>query len=232
MPNKPLIGIMLDNVDDSTASNKYVTAMTYSKRVTEAGGLPVHLPQEVSLVADYAQQCDGFIFTGGNDPDTRLFGEALHPNARLIAPERQAFETALLDVLAIQYPDKPVLGVCLGMQMMALHAGGKLEQYLPDVMEKAEIHQADNLHSIDVIASCKWLETMLCDEPMVCSYHRQAVKDAGKLRVVAKSPDGLIEAIDDPNRRFYLGTQWHPERVAISRTFWRTFVAACQPVAP
>lgn len=232
MTRKPLIGIVLDNVDDSTASNKYLTAMTYSKRVTEAGGLPVHLPQEIVLVNDYAQRCDGFIFTGGNDPDTRLFGEDLHPKARLIAPERQAFEIALLDVLAKAYPSKPVLGVCLGMQMMALHAGGMLEQYLPDVMDQPDLHQADSLHSIDLVASCKWLEQMLCDEPMVCSYHRQAVKDAGSMRVVAKSPDGLIEAIDDPSRTFYLGTQWHPERVAISRTFWRTFVAACQPVAP
>ncbi len=232
MPTKPLIGIMLDNVDDSTASNKYVTAMTYSKRVTEAGGLPVHLPQEVSLVGDYAQRCDGFIFTGGNDPDTRPFGEELHPKARLIAQERQAFEIALLDVLAKDYPNKTVLGVCLGMQMMALHAGGKLEQYMPDSMEHPELHQADNLHGIDVVASCQWLEQMLCDEPMVCSYHRQSVLDSGTLRVVAKSPDGVIEAIDDPTRRFYLGLQWHPERVAISRSFWQTFVAACQPDAP
>ncbi|MBL4699986.1 MAG: gamma-glutamyl-gamma-aminobutyrate hydrolase family protein [Phycisphaeraceae bacterium] len=231
MSAKPLIGIMLDNKDDSFSSNKYLTAMTYSQRVSEAGGLPVHLSQNVSLVEDYAHACDGFIFTGGNDPDTRPFGEPLHPKARLIAPERQAFELALLDTLAHAHAQKPVLGVCLGMQMMALHAGGKLEQYLPDVMANAASHANDQLHQVDMVASCPWVESMLCDEPKVCSYHRQAVADSGKMRVVAKSPDGVIEAIDDPTRKYYIGLQWHPERVIISQRFWHAFVAACQPIA-
>ena len=232
MNDKPLIGIMLDNKDDSVSSNKYITAMTYSNRVSESGGIPVHIPQMIELVNEYAQEMDGFIFTGGNDPDTRPFGQELHPKARLIAPERQEFEIALLDVLAKAYPDKPVMGVCLGMQMMALHAGGTLEQYLPDVMNESESHMNDELHNIEMVASCQWIEQMLCDEPLVCSYHRQAVADAGKMHIVAKSPDGVIEAIDDPNRKYYLGLQWHPERVAVSRTFWRTFVDVCQQGAP
>jgi putative glutamine amidotransferase len=228
MPIKPLIGIMLDNKDDSFESHRYLTATTYSQRVTEAGGVPVHLPQESGLVGAYASRLDGFIFTGGNDPDTRPFGQPLHEMARLIAPERQTFEIALLNELAENHREKPVLGVCLGMQMMALHAGGKLDQYLPEVLDTAQQHTDDKLHNVDVVASCKWVELMLCDEPLVCSYHRQAVCDAGNMRVVAKSPDGVIEAIDDPSRHFYLGLQWHPERVSISRQFWRTFVAACQ----
>lgn len=233
MTYKPLIGIMLDNKDDSFESSRYLTATTYSQRVTEAGGLPVHLPQEIGLAPDFAARVDGIILTGGNDPDTRPFGQPLHPNARMIAPQRQAFEIALLDEMAQNHPNKPVLGVCLGMQMMALHAGGKLEQYLPDVMDDASGHTDDTLHKIDVVASCKWVELMLCDEPLICSHHRQAVADPGLMRVVAKSPeDGIIEAIDDPSRPYYLGLQWHPERVAISRTFWRTFVDACQPTEP
>lgn len=232
MTDKPIIGIMLDNKDDSVRSNKYVTAMTYSNRVAESGGMPMHVPQKIELVQDYAQQMDGFIFTGGNDPDTRPFGQELHPKARLIAPERQAFEIAFLDVLAKDYPNKPVMGVCLGMQMMALHAGGTLEQYLPDVLDESESHMDDRMHTIELVASCQWVEQMLCDEPRVCSYHRQAVADAGRMQIVAKSPDGVIEAIDDPNRKYYLGLQWHPERVAISRTFWQTFVNVCQPDAP
>ena len=232
MSDKPLIGITLDNQDDSFSSNKYLTAMTYSQRVSEAGGLPVHLPQEVSLVSNYARICDGFIFTGGNDPDTRPFGEMLHPKARVIAPERQDFEMALLNVLADAYANKPVLGICLGMQMIALHAGGKLEQYLPDVMENASNHAGDQLHPVDRVTSCSWVESMLCDESKVCSSHRQAVAASGTMRVVGKSSDGVIEAIDDPTRKYYVGVQWHPERVRISQRFWQTFVAACQPDAP
>lgn len=232
MPIKPLIGIMLDNKDDSVESNRYLTAMTYSQRVTEAGGLPVHLPQEMALVAEYARRLDGLILTGGNDPDTRPFGQPLHEKARLIASQRQAFEVAMLDEMAANHPEKPVLGVCLGMQMMALHAGGKLDQYLPEVLDDAAVHANDKLHNVDLVASCKWVELMLCEEPLVCSYHRQAVAEPGRLRVVARAADGVIEAIDDPSRKFYLGLQWHPERVSISRDFWRTFVAACQPVAP
>jgi putative glutamine amidotransferase len=145
-------------------------------------------------------------------------------------PRRQAFEVSLLTAIAGRR-DMPVLGVCLGMQMMALCAGGKLDQYLPQTLgeDRALLHQGDRTHAIVVEKSDSVLGAGASDT--VRSWHRQAVSDAGSLRVVARAPDGVVEAIDDPTRRFYLGVQWHPERGeaadALSGGLIARFVAAC-----
>ena len=206
----PLIGITVDNADNTAASGEYESAIAYSRAVAEGGGVPVLLPHEPALAEAYARQCAGLILTGGVDPDTTAFGEPLHASARPMDRRRQAFELALLDVLGDQMPDKPVLGVCLGMQLMALHAGGRLDQYLPETLARADVHAQDHRHALVLRVSDSVLGTVAVGP--VVSAHRQAVVDAGSLRVVAAAPDGVIEAVDDPARRFYLGVQWHPER--------------------
>lgn len=207
----PLIGITCDNKNNAADTGTYECAIRYSRAVAAAGGLPVLLPHEVARVDGYMQRCDGFILTGGVDPDVRLFGDALHEDARVMDPTRQAFETALLEALGDAKPQAACLGVCLGMQMMALTAGGRLDQYLPATMgeEAAAAHQDDRRHALRLLAN----DSVLGDAAgEVVSSHRQAVADAGRLRIVATAPDGVIEAIDDPARRFHVGVQWHPER--------------------
>lgn len=215
---RPRIGITVTNRDNSAASGQYESACAYSRAVAAAGGLPLLLPQEIPLVRDYVRACDGLVFTGGADLCMEKFGGITHPSSRLIDPQRQAFETALLDALQ-QHLDKPVLGVCLGMQHMAMHAGGSMHQHLPEVLADAAIHQHDNRHRVmmeTLNVPTRLLASGANDvnSPMqtVVSSHRQAVSDAGKLRVIARSPDHIIEAIDDPQRAFYVGVQWHPER--------------------
>jgi len=207
---KPIIGITVDNADNTAASGKYESAIAYSNVVTDAGGVPFLLPHVPELAETYIELCDGLILTGGVDPDTTQFGEPMHPLARPADSQRQAFELALLDACARLAPDKPVLGVCLGMQLMALHAGGRLDQYLPDTHAQADIHENDNQHDLVLRVADSVLGRP--SKTAVVSAHRQAVSHAGAMRVVADGPDGLIEAIDDPKRRFYLGVQWHPER--------------------
>ena len=218
---RPLIGITLDNALNNIDSGKYESNVTYSRAVAKAGGLPVLLPQEVELVAHYVEHFDGLILTGGDDARTEAFGDPAHPLSRCIEPRRQEFELALLDALMAR-PQRPVLGVCLGMQIMALHAGGRLNQHLPDTLANAvEIHQNDNRHSVVVSeadsAMLSGRSQKVSQQPdipgqSVVSSHHQAVTNAGRLRVVALSTDGVIEAIDDPIRPFYVGVQWHPER--------------------
>lgn len=219
--NRPRIGITTDNDPDAEGPGRYRLSRNYARAVAEAGGLPVMLAQQPDLVAPYLDLCDAFIFTGGRDPHMDAFGQPTHAEARLLDPTRQAFELALLQALD-ERPDVPVLGVCLGMQMMALNAGGQLNQHLADTLgeKAAAVHQRDSTHPIEL----RLADTALLDDDApphagteldrVTSCHHQAVADPGALRTVATAPDGTIEAIDAPSdqRRFYLGVQWHPER--------------------
>ncbi|MEM7625679.1 MAG: gamma-glutamyl-gamma-aminobutyrate hydrolase family protein [Planctomycetota bacterium] len=212
----PLIGITVDNLDNTAASGRYELGTGYSRAVADAGGVPVLLPHEVDLVPEFIGRCDALILTGGVDPDTAALpadwpGHApTHPRARVMDPTRQAFELALLAEWDRAKPDAPLLGVCLGMQLLTLHHGGTLNQYLPDTHppEVVERHR-DNFHPVRVLAENSVLP--VSNDP-VKSNHQQAIADAGRMRVVATSEDGVIEAVDDPARPFCLGVQWHPER--------------------
>jgi putative glutamine amidotransferase len=231
-PLHPLVGITADLAEapasPGDAPRPRATApMTYVRAVVEAGGVPILLPPIAKLAHDYARRCDAFVFTGGDDPRTEPFGEPTHPRATPVHPDRQAFEVALLDELQAR-PAAPVLGVCLGMQMMALHAGGKLNQHMPDDTPTAEQHRHDAAHEIRPPADAPAHSVIV--PGMVTSHHRQAVRDAGRLRVIALAPDGIIEAIDDPARPFYVGVQWHPERTPFEPLGIRLFKRLVQAV--
>ncbi|MEO1235318.1 MAG: gamma-glutamyl-gamma-aminobutyrate hydrolase family protein [Planctomycetota bacterium] len=216
--SSPLIGITLDNRDNAAASGRYEVGVGYSRAVAEADGVPVLLPHELDAVGEYVARCDGFLLTGGVDPDTAALpadwpGHApTHPRARVMDPGRQAFELALLAEIDRIKPQAACLGVCLGMQLLTLHHGGTLNQYLPDThpADVVERHR-DAEHAVRVTVGDSVLPA---GEGVVRSHHQQAIAEAGTLRVVAAAADGVIEAVDDPGRRFRLGVQWHPERPA------------------
>lgn len=214
---RPLVGIVVDNLENKASSGRYEVSAAYSRCVAESGGVPILLPHEPDLADQYACCCDALVLTGGVDPDTATFGQLIHPMARPMDPRRQACELALLEA-AKRQPDMPVLGVCLGMQLMALHSGGRLDQYLPASLPDAHVHQDEHHHSIVMRVNCSVLSGAKDEaavERTVVSSHRQAVVDSGSMRVLATAPDGVIEAIDDPARSFYLGVQWHPERSGV-----------------
>ncbi len=188
-------------------------ALAYAEMVMTAGGVPVMLPPVEGLVDAHIALCDAFVLTGGDDPRTEPFGEPTHPAAVLVRPERQAYETRLLRTLAEKHPEKPVLGVCLGMQMMALVAGGSLDQHMPETMGEAAAARHRHNAEHGIVSTCELLPSA---GGVVTSHHRQCVTDPGSLRIAARADDGggVIEAIVDPARPFYLGVQWHPERTA------------------
>lgn len=216
----PLIGITADNLDNTAASGRYELGVGYSRAVAAAGGLAVLLPHELDGVPGYVSRCDGFILTGGVDPDTSSLpagwpGHApTHVRARVMDAGRQAFELALLAELDRAKPEAPLLGVCLGMQLLALHHGGTLNQYLPDThpSEVVERHRRAD-HAVEVtVADSVLPRPGVDDSDTIHSNHQQVVAEAGGLRVVAVAEDGIIEAIDAPSLPFRLGVQWHPER--------------------
>jgi putative glutamine amidotransferase len=195
-PSRPLIGVTMDLVEDQARLRR-----PYLRAIEAAGGIGVPIAPVPGTGAAILGRLDGLILSGGDDPDTTVFGEPVHPKATLMAPDRQSFELELLDLLDRSHPDMPVLGICLGMQLMGLHAGGRLDQHLPDSLDSADLHWNGASHDI----AGRFTGT-------VHSHHRQALVETGSFEVVCTAPDGVIEAIEAPGRRFRLGVQWHPER--------------------
>lgn len=198
---RPLVGISPD-----AEAGKLLIAPAYARLVARAGGVPVMLAHEPTLIPEYLNRCAAFVLTGGDDPVMERWGVSTHPKAKPLDPARQEFDLALLAALDA-VPDKPLLGICLGMQLMALHAGGAIDQHLPESRpDLAPNHWGRTPHPVTGGFNDMSLSGL------VESHHRQAVTDAGRLSIVATAPDGVIEAVADPAHRFALGVQWHPER--------------------
>ncbi|MEM8757883.1 MAG: gamma-glutamyl-gamma-aminobutyrate hydrolase family protein [Planctomycetota bacterium] len=202
----PIVGITAD-IMPVNSIERAVAATGYCRAVRESGGVPVILPPEPGAAIDQLGVCDALVLIGGDDPRTEPFGQPTDPRVAPVHAARQESESAMISHLADETPDMPVLGVCLGMQLMALHAGGKLDQWMADSTPTHGDHW-DRDHRVECTGSLKG------GSGTVHSRHRQAVSDPGSLRVCAAAHDGVTEAVSDPARRFYLGVQWHPERTA------------------
>lgn len=213
--NHPLIGVTADLVDDQARLR-----CGYARSIAACGGIAIPLFPLLGSAPSVLDRLDGIILSGGDDPDTTDFGEPVHPKANLIDPVRQRFELELLDTLERSHPEMPVLGICLGMQMLGLHAGGRLNQYLPDDLKTADQHRDGATHEV----------TGTRFSGRVHSHHVQALDDPGRLTVVGEAPDGVIEAVESNDRPFFLGVQWHPERSDDPRTgraIFQSLLNAC-----
>jgi putative glutamine amidotransferase len=210
---RPIVGITCDTATKPGGRIVHESPRDYAGAVDRAGGIPLLLPHATEHLPAYLSLCHAFVMTGGNDPATEPFGRPTHPAADVIDPARQRFETELLNRLGAT--DHPVLGICLGMQLMALHHGGRLDQHLPDSSDAVTVERhADGDHAIEPTFDG---HPLLQSRAVVHSHHHQAVADAGSMRVVAVCPDDqIVEAIDLPGPRYYLGVQWHPERTEAS----------------
>jgi putative glutamine amidotransferase len=133
-----------------------------------------------------------------------------------LQPEREATDFAILDLA--EKKDIPVLGICFGVQSINVHRGGSLVQDIPSVVSSPLVHDEDDpnppaRHPVRLTEDSLIARLAGRSEIEVNSYHHQAVQRPGKdLRVVAVSPDGVVEAVEDTTGRFIVGVQWHPER--------------------
>ena len=198
---RPRIGITADIARDEHGRARHQVRATYIDAVIAAGGLPIILPADATLRAELISVVDGIIIIGGDDVDTRLLGIPLHPQAKVMDAARQAADFALLKQLDAT-PKTPVLGICLGMQLMGVHHGAELIQHLADQLPDSDRHRNDYQHMV----------TSSLGDGLVASSHHQALGSAARLEVIGVSDDGVIEAIRDPSKPFYVGVQWHPER--------------------
>lgn len=241
---KPLIGITPSSLIEAPAQpdglvrDWIFNPQDYFRAVQQAGGIPVLLPfvTTEAEAAEVLARFDGLLISGGDDVDPLCYGELPHPKLGKVNPERDASELAYAKVALER--DLPTLGICRGHQILAVAFGGTLWQDIPAQVDGALKHDQNGpkyhpTHPIRIQAGSR-LHALLGEERLINTRHHQAVKamPAG-WTVSALSPDGIIEAMERPDRRFALSVQWHPEsfcgRPYHFEPLFAAFVAAAQP---
>lgn len=214
--SRPRIGL---NCDLATTAGTEVAKVNwnYVASVADAGGLPVlFAPVDEDGVAALVDVVDGLVLTGGRDYDPASYGEPRHPATQLLDPRRTAFDLAL--ARAARARGLPILGICGGAQLINIACGGTLLQHIPDAFGTAINHQwgdgDEPFHDVEVVPDSRLAGIVGGGRLRVNSSHHQAVGRVGQgLRVVARAPDGTVEAIEGTGEPFLLGVQWHPERM-------------------
>jgi putative glutamine amidotransferase len=200
----------LVGIAPSRDGDKAMMAMRYMDAVWYAGGLPMVLSYttDPAKLSEYAEICDGFLFSGGVDVDPVKYGEVKQFDSVEIDEARDTFEEALFRAI---YPTKkPILGICRGIQSINVWMGGTLIQHLDGHRQSAPAQEPT--HSVQVTEGSMLHRLCGKTEIMVNTFHHQAVKNlAPALTADAVSPDGFIEAAHEEGHRFLFATQFHPE---------------------
>ena len=206
---KPIIGITFSEDIGDDPTNNYINA------INQFGGIPRTLYPGIS--ADAFDGIDGLLLTGGGDIHPDNFGEPYHPTLKYVNENRDALEIPLCQK-AIE-DDLPVLGICRGIQVMSVAMGGSLyqdihEEYRQDALIHTQVDNEDSRHEIEIRDS-RLIEIVGKEIDQVNSSHHQAVNNIGDGFVVTARcrADGVIEAMENPSKRFVLGVQYHPERM-------------------
>src|SRR3954470_7092788 len=185
----------------------------YAAAVEATGGVPVLLPPvgQVGAAEAVVDRLDGLVVSGGADVDPSRYGAEPHPRTAGWRPDRDAWEVALLD--AAEAAGLPVLGVCRGMQVMAVHGGGDLAQHLPDLVDHDEHSPGgDEFGAVDVATTAGSRVAGLVGERLAWTcHHPQSVRAHPGYVPAAHAADGTLEAMERPGDRFVVGVQWHPE---------------------
>jgi putative glutamine amidotransferase len=209
--DRPLIAV--NGLLEPGASPALKLANRYAEAVLSAGGVPVAIPPVGGAPAIEAllARVDGLLLTGGDDFSMERLGKGpTHPAACPVPGEKQDFDVELARAALAR--DLPVLGICYGMQLLALVGGGDLFQHLPQDRPGAREHSGSVRHPVRVEPGTKLAAVLGLQQHEVVSRHHQAVAAvSGGWRVSARDDEGLIEAIEHTGRTFALGVQWHPE---------------------
>jgi putative glutamine amidotransferase len=189
----------------------------YAEAVVACGGVPVLLPPtDAAGAADtVVARLDGLVISGGADVDPSHYDAEPHPRTANWRPDRDAWELALLD--AAEAAALPVLGVCRGMQVMAVHAGGRLDQHTPDLVGHEEHSPGGDVFGAVAVSTeaGSRLATLVGSSLTVNCHHHQSVAEHPGFVAAAYASDGTLEAMEAASGdRFCLAVQWHPETAA------------------
>lgn len=211
---KPIVGVM-PLWDDEKESLWMLPG--YLEGIQQSGGIPIIFPftNKKTELEQLIGLCDGFLFTGGHDVSPELYQEDRLNDLVSDCRKRDDMESFVLKQAIVQ--DKPILGICRGIQFINAALGGTLYQDIPlQHPTETEHHQHAPYdipaHKVTIIKDSPLHELLLTETLAVNSYHHQAIKEiAGCLIAMAISEDGLVEAVYKPDQKFLWAVQWHPE---------------------
>lgn len=187
----------------------------YWKAILRAGGEPHWLPwsENPRDWAAWAVEFDGFLFPGGGDMDPKCYGQRAIPACGTPNPQRDTMELGLLRELEAR--GKPVLGICRGFQTMNVARGGTLLQDIPWGGHSDDAGRYRPSHPAEVLPGTLLGNLIGVGDILTNSVHHQAVDRLGRgLQISAKSPEGIVEGMEDPSGPLFLGVQFHPEATA------------------
>ena len=189
------------------------------------------------IIRGYVTDSDGILLPGGDDVEPDLYGEKRLPECGSSIHDRDRFEISLIREAVKQ--NKPVFGICRGLQIMNVFRGGTLWQDIPSQRTDAPLHPIAQhgqmpvrLHSVRIVPGTNLAEVLNTDTLNVNSAHHQGIKVLGEgLIASAFSEDGIIEAFESPDGPFFCAVQWHPEWLYPSvdaTALLREFVETCR----
>jgi putative glutamine amidotransferase len=248
LEHRPLIGVTTSEVRPKERVNpvpegepvgiEMALGITYLKAIEAAGGLPMVMPPlAAEAIEPLLDRLDGICLSGGPDIDPALYEAAPHPELGPIEPDLDRFELAV--AARADAREMPILAICRGTQALNIVRGGGLHQHLPDLStefaHRQTVPSTEASHPVEVEPGSQLAEVVGATEielDDVNSFHHQAIDRLGAgLRISARAPDGTVEAIEDPSRRFLIGVQWHAETLvhrAAEAELFRRFVEACR----
>lgn len=217
--------------------NSYWMIPGYLNGLQTAGVFPIMLPviESSKELQTIMEICDGFLFTGGQDVEPTLYHTEKTPLCGECSPERDKMEKLILDEASKR--DKPILGICRGIQFINAALGGTLWQDIPSEFP-SEVKHCQNppydipSHNIEIKTDSPLYTLLKRKSISVNSYHHQGVRElSSRLISMASAPDGLIEAFYAPEQKFLWAVQWHPELSyqfdENSRMIFQEFVRHC-----
>lgn len=202
----------------------------YAASIEAVGGVPVLLPPAVDDASGSARavvsRLDGLLIAGGADVDPGLYGQEPHARTVRWREDRDAWELALLE--AAESVGLPTLGVCRGMQLMAVRAGGSLDQHTPDVVGHEDHNPgADAFGSteVDLLPGTR-VSAVVGNRLTVHCHHHQSVREHPGFEPAGYAADGTVEAMEQAGDRFCVAVQWHPEMAQDAGLFHALVLAA------